>query len=217
MMKQYAIIGLGRFGSSLATTLYEMGYDVLAIDKNEEKVQEIAEKVTYAVQADGSDENVLKSIGVRNVDVVIISIASDLQASVLATLHAKEFGIKNVYAKAKDAQHSKVLMKIGADRVFLPEKDMGVRVAHQLVSNNILEMIELDPDHSIIEINAFDNWQGRSVGELDFRAKYGINIIAIKKDRKLNLSPNANDIIENGDILVVIGDNNSVGNLQSND
>ena len=147
-MKQYVVIGCGRFGSSVAKTLYELGNDVLAIDRNEEIVQEIYEYVTHAVQADVMDENVLKELGIRNFDVVIVSIGSDLEASILATLIAKELGVKVVIAKAQSELHGKVLSKIGADKVIFPERDMGVRVGHNLVSSNILDFIELSPDFS---------------------------------------------------------------------
>lgn len=213
-MKQYAVIGIGRFGYSLATKLYELGYDVLAIDKDEEIIKNIADKVTYAVQADATDINTLKAIGLRNIEVVIVSIASDINSSLMATLNARELGIKEVYAKAQNEQHAKVLYKVGADRVFLPERDMGKRVAHNIVSTNILDLIELDPHHSIIEINAIEPWEGRSLAELDLRNKYGINIIAIKKGEELNISPSPGDRIEKGDILVFIGENSSLTKIQ---
>lgn len=216
-MRQFAVIGIGRFGSSLATKLYELGYDVLAIDKDEEKIQNIADKVTYAVQADGSDMNALKAIGIRNVDVVIVSIASDINASLMATLIAKELGIREVYAKAQSEQHAKVLYKIGADRVFSPERDMGVRVAHNLVSNNILDLIELDPNHSIIEINALKEWESKNLADLNLRAKHGINVIAIKRGDRLNISPTATDAIEENDVLVVMGENSAISKIRGNE
>ncbi|RBP46646.1 potassium channel family protein [Garciella nitratireducens] len=214
-MKQFAVIGLGRFGNSLATTLYKMGNEVIAIDIDEEKVENIAEQVTYAVQADATDENILKSIGLKNIDVAVITMASNLEASILATLSAKELGIEKVYAKAMNDQHSKVLYKIGADKVFLPERDMGIRVAHTLATTNIFEMIELDPEHSIIEINAPEKWDNKTLDEMDFRAKYGVNVIAIKRGKKFNISPIAEDIIKKGDILVVLGENKAIEKLES--
>lgn len=213
-MKQYAVIGIGRFGYSLATKLYELGYDVLAVDKDEEKIKNIADKVTYAVQADATDINTLKAIGLRNIEVVVVSIASDINSSLMATLNARELEIKEVYAKAQNEQHAKVLYKVGADRVFLPERDMGKRVAHNIVSTNILDLIELDPNHSIIETNAIDNWEGKTLQELNLRAKYGINVIALKRGDQLNISPTAMDKIYKNDILVVIGDNDSLSKIQ---
>lgn len=214
-MKQFAVIGMGRFGYSLATKLYELGYDVLAIDDDEENIKNIAERVTYAVQADATDINTLKAIGLRNIEVVVVAIATDINASLMTTLNARELGIKEVFAKAQNEQHAKVLYKVGADRVFLPERDMGNRVAHNIASNNILDLIELDPNHSIIEINAIEQWEGKSLADLDLRAKYGINVIAIKRGDKLNISPIAKDEIQKIDILVVIGDNNSLAKIKN--
>lgn len=216
-MKQFAVIGMGRFGTSLATTLYEMGHDVLIIDKDEEKIEDIIDKVTYGVQADATDDKALKDAGLKNVDVAIISIASNLQASIMATLNAKELGIKHVYAKAQNEQHHKVLSKIGADKVFSPERDMGVRVARSLASDNIFELIELDSDHSIVEIRALKNWTNKSLAEMDFRAKFGINIMAIKRNKDLNISPMAKDIIEENDILLIVGDNAAIEKLKLNE
>lgn len=214
-MKQFAVIGIGRFGFSLATKLYELGYDVLAIDRDEERIKAIADKVTYAVQADSTDINTLKAIGLRNIDVVVVSIASDINASLMSTLNVQELGIKEIYAKAQSEQHAKVLRKVGIERVFLPEHDMGKRVAHHIVSNNILDLIELDPDHSIIEVNALISWENKSLEELNLRARYGITVIALKRGMQLNISPKALDKIQKKDILVVIGDNDSLSAIQS--
>ncbi|NMB08835.1 MAG: TrkA family potassium uptake protein [Tissierellia bacterium] len=204
-MKQFMIIGCGRFGSSIATTLFKLGHEVMVIDIDEERIQDIAEEVTYAVQADVSDENVLMELGISNFDVVIVSIGSNYQASIMATLIAKESGVKKVVAKAHDSLHGKVLAKIGADKIIYPERDMGVRVAHNLVSSNILDFIELSPDYSILEITALEQWINKSLKELRLPTNYGINVMAIKRGSNINVSPYANDIILKGDVLVVIG------------
>jgi trk system potassium uptake protein TrkA len=175
-MKQYVVIGCGRFGTSVATTLYLLGHEVMAVDKNYDIVQDIADKVTHAVQADAIDENTMRSLGIRNFDIAVISIGSDVQASTMATLIAKELGVKHVICKAQNELQAKVLYKIGADRVVFPERDMGVRVAHNLVSENVLDHIELDPHYSIVEIVTPSDWIGKSLMELDLRAKYGINV-----------------------------------------
>ncbi|MDD2574770.1 MAG: TrkA family potassium uptake protein [Bacillota bacterium] len=214
-MKQFAVLGLGRFGSSLARTLYGLGHDVLALDEREDAVQNISESVTHAVQADATDESTLRSLGLRNFDVVIISIGSDIQASILVTLIVKELGVKYVVAKAQSELHAKVLYKIGADRVVLPERDMGLRVAHNLVSSNILDFIELSSDYGIIEIVALDGWKGKTLKELNMRGKYGVNIIAIKRDGEINVSPGAEDRILENDVLVVIGDNDDIARLEN--
>ncbi|MGU8667811.1 potassium channel family protein [Clostridium perfringens] len=203
--KQFVIIGLGRFGSSVAKTLYALGHDVLAIDSNEDLVQEISDSVTHAVQMDATDENALRTLGLRNFDMAVVTIGANIQASVMATLLVKDMGIKYIIAKGNSDLHAKVLYKIGADRVILPEKDMGVRVAHNLVSSSILDYIELSPDYSIIEIESPKEWYGKSMKELSLRSKYGINVMAIKKNNEVNISPDADDVINKDDIVVAIG------------
>src|SRR3569833_2397583 len=180
MAKQYAVIGLGRFGTSVARTLYEMGYDVLGIDTNEDLIQDAIDLVTHAVTADSTDENALKSIGIRNFDVVVVAIGNDVKNSILTTLILKELGVKYIVVKAQDELHGKVLEKIGADRVVYPERDMGYRVAHNLISPNILDYIELAPDYSILEIHTPNKFVGRSLEQIDIRRKYGCNVMAIK-------------------------------------
>lgn len=214
--KQFVVIGLGRFGSSVAKTLYESGHDVLAIDKDEDLVQEISDSVTHAVQMDATDENALRTLGLRNFDVAVITIGSSIQASVMVTLIVKELGVKHIIAKGNSEIHAKVLYKIGADRVVLPEKDMGVRVAHNLVSSNILDYIELSPDYSIIEIEVPNTWLGKTLRELNVRATFGINIMAIRKaDDVVNISPNADDVIEESDILIAIGASDELSKLEN--
>lgn len=212
--KQFVIIGLGRFGSSIAKTLYSLGNDVLAIDKDEDVVQEIADSVTHAVQLDATDENALRSLGIRNFDVAVVTIGDNIQSSIMATLLVKELGVKYIIAKGHSDLHEKVLYKIGADRVVLPEKDMGIRVAHNLVSANILDYIELSEDYSIMEIQALREWSGSTLNKLKLRSKYGINVMAIKRENKVNLSPSADDIIEENDIIVAIGSAEDLSRLE---
>lgn len=213
-MKNYVVIGCGRFGSSVAKTLYSLGHDVLAIDQDEEKIQNISDQVTHAVEADANDENVLRSLGIRNFDVAVVSIGSDIQSSIMATLICKELGVKYVLCKAKNELQAKVLYKIGADRVVFPERDMGIRVAHNLVSQNVLEYIELDPHYSIAEIVTPSRWIGKTIGELDLRANYGINVMAVKHGMEINISPDAVDTLKPGDILVVIGKNEQINKVE---
>jgi trk system potassium uptake protein TrkA len=213
-MKQFVVIGCGRFGSSVAKTLCKLGYDVLAIDKDPDKVQEIAEYVTHAVQADANDENALRTIGMRNFDVAVVTIGSDIQASIMGTLLVQELGIKKVIAKAQNELHAKVLYKIGAHKVIFPERDMGIRVAHNLVSSNILDVIEFAPDYSIIEVVAKDDWTDKSLKELKLPNEFGVSVMAIKSGDDLNISPYAEDIIRRGDTLIVIGDNASLKKLE---
>ncbi|NLP29432.1 MAG: TrkA family potassium uptake protein [Clostridia bacterium] len=212
---QYVVIGLGRFGTSVAKTLYSLGNDILAIDKEEDMVQEISESDTHAVQLDATDENSLRSIGIKNFDVAVVTIGSNIQASTMVTLLLKEMGVGYIVAKAQNELHAKVLYKIGADRVVLPEKDMGVRVAHNLLSANILDYIELSPDYSIAEMVVPKEWKGKSLKELDIRAKYGINIMAIKKGEKVKVAPAGEDSIEEGDIIVAIGSSDKLNKIEN--
>lgn len=218
--KQIIVIGLGRFGQSVATTLFKMGHDVLAVDDDENTIQEIADSVTHAVQMDATDEMALRTLGIRNFDIAVVSIGTNIQSSIMVTLNLKEAGVKKVVAKATNDMHSRLLTKIGADKVILPEHDMGIRVAHNLVAANILDFIELSPDYSIVEVKAPKAWLEKDIKTLDARAKYGINIMAIKSDNDINISPRAVDMIHEGDILVVIGsidDLSKIESLVSND
>ncbi len=215
MKKQFCIIGCGRFGETVANKLTELGYEVMVVDTDEEKIQNISNDVTYAVQADATDENSLKSIGVRNFDVVIISIGENIQSSILVTLMVKELGVKHIVAKAQNELHGKVLSKIGANRIVFPEKEMGIRIAKNLVSDNILDYIELAPDYSIMEVLALDEWLGKNLIELNMRAKYGVNVMAIKHGTEINIAFTADIEIKEGDILVVIGHNDDLKKIEN--
>jgi trk system potassium uptake protein TrkA len=203
--KQFVIIGLGRFGSSIAKTVYNLGHDVLAIDINEDKIQEIVDNVTHAVQMDATDENALRTLGIRNFDVAVVTIGSNIQASIMVTLLVKEMGVKYILSKGNSELQAKVLYKIGADRVILPEQDMGTRVAHNLVSSNILDYIELSSEYSMIEIEPLNEWYNKSLKDTRIRASYGINVVAIKTEHEINVSPSADYIIKNKDVLVALG------------
>ena len=212
--KQFIVIGLGRFGTSVAETLYALGNDVLAVDIDEERVQNIADRVTHAVQVDASDESSLRALGIGNFDVAIISIGSDIQANILSTLLVKEMNVKHIITKANNAMHAKVLYKIGANRVIFPERDMGIRVAHNLCSSSILDYIELSPDFSIAEIVTPNDWVGSSLKDLNLRVRYGINVVAIKRDNDINVSPAADEIIMEGDIIVAIGGTTELNSIE---
>lgn len=202
--KQFVVLGLGRFGTGVVRALTDMGYEVMAIDRDEERVQSLSEWVTHAVQADATDEAAMRSLGVRNFDVAVVGIG-DLASSVLATVILKDLGVGYIAAKAVSENHGKVLQRVGADRVVFPERDMGTRVAHNLVSGNLVEYLELAPGISIIEAVAKPSFVGKSLRELALRARYGVNILAIRRGDEVNLGPNANDVIEAGDILVAMG------------
>ena len=214
MKKEFAVIGLGRFGSSLARTLYELGHSVLGIDSDEEKVHAMMNQITHVVQADATDESVLQSLGLRNFETVVVSIGHDMEASILVTLMVKEVGARHVVAKAATEAHGKVLARVGADRVVFPEKDMGAKVARSLVSNNVLDLIELTPDISIVEITTDAHMTGKSLRQLDLRAKHGVTVLAIKRGREILVPPAADVTLRNNDILVVIGRNDALQRIQ---
>ncbi|MDQ6596794.1 TrkA family potassium uptake protein [Bacillus salipaludis] len=205
MKKSFAVIGLGRFGGSICRTLTEEGIEVLAIDKNEERVNEYSMIASHAAVGDTTDEAVLKSLGIRNFDHVIVAIGDDIQSSILTTLILKELGVPNITVKAQNDYHEKVLRKIGADQVVHPERDMGRRIANNLASNNVLDYLELSDDHSIVEIVANGKIAEHTIMDLDIRKKYGLNIVAIKRGEELIVSPQAKETLRVNDVLVVIG------------
>ncbi|MBP1156753.1 MULTISPECIES: TrkA family potassium uptake protein [unclassified Paenibacillus] len=207
---QYAVIGLGRFGSSLAMELLNLGHEVLGIDMDEEAVEEMSDKLTHVVVADSTEEEVIRSLGIRNFDCVVVAIGNDIQASILTAILLKDIGVKTVVAKALSELHGKVLNKIGVDRIIFPERDMGVRVAHQLVSPNLLDYIELSDEYTIAELAVPKRLAGRSLKELDPRARYGCSVVAINKKSGVIIAPTAIDTIEERDIMVVIGTNEQI-------
>lgn len=214
-MKQFVVIGLGRFGVSVATELYKMGHEVLAIDTDIERIEEIADTVTHAVCADATDEAELTALGLRNFDVAVIGIGDDIQASILVTMLCKELGVKYVLTKAKSDLHAKVLTRVGADKVVFPERDMGARTAYNLVSTNILDYIELSPDYSLVEISVPTLWEGQNMKELNLRVRYGINVMAIRHPSgDISVAPQGTDMLEKNDVLVAIGSNNSIAKLE---
>lgn len=213
LKKQYVVIGCGRFGSSVAMKLTELGEEVMVVDKNEEIIQTISESVTYAVQADATDEQTIRSLGIRNFDVAVVTIGSDIQSSILITLMCKELGVKYVISKAQNELHGKVLYKTGADRVVFPEREMGVKIAKNLVSDNILDYIELAPDYSIVEIVALERWIGKNLRQLNIRARYGVNVMAIKQGYDIKVAVGPEDVIREGDVLVVIGHNDDLNRI----
>jgi trk system potassium uptake protein len=213
MQKQYAVIGLGRFGSSIASTLFEAGNEVLGIDINEERVEEFKDCVTHAIVADSTEEEALKAIGIQDFDEVIVAIGNDIQSSILTVLVLKEMGIKKVIAKALSKRHGQVLQKLGADWVVFPERDMGERVAHHLMSPNVLDFIELAKDYSIEEVKVPISMTGKSLKELDLRAKFNLSVIAINSRGNIHISPHPDQMIKEDDVLVVIGRNEDLKRL----
>ena len=213
-MKSYIVIGLGRFGSQAAKRLYELGCEVLAIDHNSELVHPIANQVTQAVVADARDKEVLRALGAKDFECAIVAIGDNLADSVLATMNLKELGVPYIVCKASDETHRQVLMKLGADRVVIPEQEHADRLAKNLSSPNVLDYIELSEEYGIIEIPAPKAWVGKSLKELNVRAKLGVNIIAVKKGSHINVSPAADYRIEAEDVMVVLGDTAALDAVQ---
>lgn len=216
MKKQIAVIGLGRFGISLIEELTILGYDVLAVDIDSDKVNSVVNICTHAVQADAMDEQALKALGIRNFDVVVVAIGENIQANILAAIILKELGVKKVVAKAKNNLHGKVLEKIGAAVIF-PERDMGKRLARMLVSQNILDNIELSPHYSIMEFRAPESYKGKTLAQLGVRKLMGITILAIKRGEQIIVAPRAEQIINKEDVLVAVGKNDDLKKLYDMD
>jgi trk system potassium uptake protein len=227
MKRQFAVIGLGRFGASVAETLAESGYDVVGIDKSPEPVQEMSKILTEAVQADATDESALRQLGIENVDCCIVAIGVDIEGSVLVTMTLKDIGIREVVAKAITPVHGKILRKVGATKVVFPERDMGIRVAKSLISPMIFEQLQLSQDYGMIETIASKVFVGKTLRELDVRSRYGVHVIAIKRKKPemddegestvkdaVMIAPEAGEIIEEGDSLVLIGPNKELDRLK---
>lgn len=210
MKKEFAVIGLGRFGGSIVEELNKLDADVLAIDRDPERVKDFQDIATESVIADTTEESVLKDLGLRNFDHVIVAIGDSIQSSILTTLLLKDIGVKSVTVKAQSTYHARVLEKIGADYVVHPERDMGRRIAHKMMSNSVLDYLELSNDYSVVEYLAGGKLSGHSILELDIRAVYGINILAIKRDIDIIVSPDPNMKIEHDDILIVIGEGRDI-------
>ena len=208
MKQNFAIVGLGRFGGSICRTLIEAGQEVLAIDSNEDRVNEYMNIATHAVVANAQDEMTLRSLGIRNFDHVIVAI----QASILVTLMVKEMGVPNILAKAQNEYHARVLEKIGADRVVHPERDMGIRIAHNLVSKNILDYLELSDKYSLAEIRVSNpKFFNKTLSELNFRQRFDLTVVAIRRvDQTVIASPAADEYVRENDNLLVIGETGDV-------
>lgn len=213
-MKSCVVIGLGRFGSETARELCALGQEVLAMDTRSERVQQIAEEVTRAVVGDSQDKDVLKALGVQNFDCAVVAIGEDLGASVLTTLNLKELGVPYIVCKAKDLTHKHLLEKLGADRVVIPEREQADRLARSLASDHVLDYIQLSGQYGIIEVPAPKVWIGKSLRQLDVRAKLGVNILAIKHAGVTDISPGADYKIEADAIMLVLGDNRALEAVQ---
>lgn len=213
-MKQIVVIGCGRFGRNLAITLEKLGNEVMVIDKDEEKIDSISSKVTHAIICDVRVSGTMDDLGISNFDICIIAMSSDYETSIIATVEAKRIGINNIIAKAKDDIQAMVLEKVGANRVIIPEKDMGVRLANSISNSNIIDSINLSDEYSLVEIAPINDWIGKSILEADIRRKHSINIVAIKNtNAALEINISSNYKIKESDILLVAGKNENISKL----
>ena len=210
--KQYLVLGLGRFGSSLAQNLCKLGHEVLAVDQDESLVNDLAPYVTQAVQADATDEAALEALGVRNFDAAIVAIGN-VRDSILVSVLCKEAGVPYLIAKAVDELHAKVLRKVGVDRVVYPERDMGLRVAKSLVSPNLLEMIELNNEYSLVEVVCPAAWQNQSLVALNIRRNWGVSVIGIRRRQDFLVSPSADATLAPDDVLLLLGKQTAIDKI----
>ncbi|MDQ7786300.1 MAG: TrkA family potassium uptake protein [Thermodesulfovibrionales bacterium] len=222
MKKQFAVIGLGRFGFNIAKTLAKNGAEVLAIDIDEDRVKKVSDFVSHAVQLNAIDDKALSDVGVQNVDTAIVSIGENIEASILVVMILKEMGIRSIIAKAVTSLHGKVLENLGVKRIIFPERDMAVRVAHSLTHPNVLEQLDLSDEYSIVEIPTPSYLIGKTLTESQLRSRYGVNLIAIKRKvttqkgivKELwNVNPLPTDVIKESDILVLVGLNEDIDKI----
>ncbi len=215
-MKRVVVIGLGIFGFNIAKDLYEKGLEVVAIDKNKDVIQKIKDHSTKAILADGTDKDVMESIGIHEDDVVIISFGEDLAASTLITLHLKEMKVRHIIVKAPNEDHKRVLEKVGATEVIIPEKEMANKVCRSLISPNVLDFIPLSEDYTIVELVPPPSFFGKTIADLHLRSKYHIEVIAIKEmlPDRIRMVPRADFVIKDTDVLVVIGKSKDIQNIK---
>jgi trk system potassium uptake protein TrkA len=219
--RQFAVIGLGRFGSAMATSLADLGQDVIGVDSDAEKVRQLADTITQAVELDATDERALRTVGIQDVDVAVVSIGENIESSLLVVMQLRELGVTSIIAKAVTPLHGRILQKLGVSRVSFPEREMAMRIAHSLVMPNVIDYIELSSDFSIVELPAPDIFIGRTLKQLELRPKYGLTLIAIKRrpdgtgKEVTNIAPSADEVIRAGDVLSILGSNERLGALDA--
>jgi trk system potassium uptake protein len=217
--KQFGVIGLGRFGSAMAITLTELGHDVIGVDADESRVQQLADIITHALQIDAIDEKALRAAGIQDVDVAVVSIGENIESSLLVVMQVRELGVATIVAKAVTPLHGRILEKLGVSRVIFPEREMAVRIAHSLVMPNVIDYIELSRDFSIVEVPAPDAFVGQTLKQLELRPRLGLTLIAIKRRSDesgtviTNIAPAADETIRRGDVLALLGSNERLNQL----
>lgn len=213
--KQFVVFGIGRFGASLCKTLCDLGHEVLAVDGEEEVINDIAPFVTQAIQMDATDEDALKKIGLRNFDAAVVSIGDNVRDSILVSLMCKEAGVKYVISKATDELHAKVLRKVGVDKVVFPERDMGIRVAKSLIAPNVVDLINLTDEYAIESIQLPDHWVGKTVREIEVRRKYGVTVLLLQRGEDVLIEELSDTRLLKGDVLMLLGHKHDVEKIES--
>lgn len=203
--KQVVVIGLGRFGSSLARTLFERGHEVLGLDADLKRVEDAAEFTTQAAQVDATDEEALREMGVRNFDIGVVAIGTDLKSSILVTMLLKRLGMKMVVSKAMDDLHGEILQRVGADRVVFPERETGVRLAHALTTPNLVDYLEVMPGYGIAKLVVPAALGGKELGQLDLKATFGLTTLILRRGDELIVNPSRSEMVREGDVLVLAG------------
>ena len=215
LIKSYAIFGLGRYGYSVATELIKSGVDVLAIDYDESRVNYASNEIPLCKCADATDMDVLKKLGISNFDTVIIAMGSNIEASVMSVMLCKELGVKTVIAKSSNDFHSKILSKVGADKIVFPEKDSGIRLAKNLLSSGFIDVIELGNNIAMIELNVKEEWLGKNLLELNLRKKYSLNVIGVKENNEINIEIDPTLPLNENMKLIVVGNIIKISKLNS--
>lgn len=214
----FGVIGLGRFGTAIATTLAELGHDVIGVDSSEDRVRDLADSIAQVVELDATDARALSAAGIGDVDVAIVSIGENLESSLLAVMLLHELGVRTVVAKAVTPLHGRILERLGVSRIIFPERDMAIRLAHSLAMPNVLEYVELSRDFSFVELPAPAHFIGRTLRQLELRPKLGLTLIAIKRrdadgNETTNVSPSAEDVLQKDDVVVLLGSNTKLAEL----
>ena len=203
--KQIVVVGLGRFGTSLVRTLVEAGHEVLALDKDLRKVEDASEFATQAAQVDATDEDALREMGVRNFDIAVVAIGTDIKSSILVTLLLKKVGVRMVVSKAQDDLHGEILGRVGADRVVYPERETGIRVAHSLMTPSLVDYLEVMPGYGIAKLVAPPDFVGRELAEIDLKGRFGVTTLALRRGNEIILNPIRSEVVGRDNVLIIAG------------
>lgn len=212
--KEFVVIGMGQFGANVAISLESRGAVVMAVDRDEKKLELVADRVTHTICADAANPEVMHSLGINNYDGAIIGIGNSLEDSVLITIQLKELGMPFIMAKASTDLEGRILHKVGADKVIFPDKEIGFRVGNQIMNGNYFEAIELSERYSIVDLNVPEAWKGKSLRQLDIRSRYGVSIIGIRGLEETNINPEPEYELKEDDVLIALGHNSELQRLR---